>query len=79
MGREEAIRELTLMLMRLTSWTEKGFEQRRFWKGYDFDVLDSLEADDLVLSSHKAKSAYLTERGEQRAEELLRAYGLEDI
>lgn len=38
---EERIKELTLLLLYLTSWEEKNIlvEMRRSWKGYDFDIL----------------------------------------
>ena len=38
---EERIKELTLILLYLTSWEEKNIpgEMRRSWKGYDFDIL----------------------------------------
>jgi hypothetical protein len=76
MDRETAIRNFTLMLMYLTSWQERADEMRRFWKGYDFDVLDRLAEDDLIATSHSAKSAYLTEEGERTAVALLRDHGV---
>ncbi|WP_243120231.1 hypothetical protein [Caloramator sp. E03] len=41
---KNTIKELTLMLMYLTSWKEKvlGMEYLRTWKGYDFDILNEL-------------------------------------
>jgi len=51
---ENKIEELTLLLLYLTAWDEKGFyynekknmpEEKIFkqsWKGYSFDVLNSL-------------------------------------
>ena len=40
----EKIKELTLMLLYLTSWEENeiGLKYKRSWKGYDFDVLNEL-------------------------------------
>jgi hypothetical protein len=70
-----AIEELTLMLMYLTSWEERHGELRRCWKGYDFEVLDKLEAAGLISSSHRAKSAYMTTEGVARAAHLLAARG----
>jgi hypothetical protein len=66
------------MLMYLTSWQERAGELRRFWKSYDFDILDEFVERDLVSSSHRAKSAYLTEDGERSAKELLKRYGISD-
>ena len=76
MDRETAIRNFMLMLMYLTSWRELADDKRRFWKGYDFDVLDRLAEDDLIAISHSAKSAYLTEEGERTAVALLRDHGV---
>jgi hypothetical protein len=70
-----AIEELTLMLMYPTSWEERRGELRRCWKGYDFEVLDKLEAAGLISSSHRAKSAYLTPESVARAIELLQVRG----
>ena len=57
----EQIQELTLLLMYLTSWQERrtiGLRRkphktddmllRRCWKGYDFSVLERLEAQGLI-------------------------------
>ena len=45
---EEQIKELTLLLLYLTSWTEKEpyGEYQRAWKGYDFDILNKLQVID---------------------------------
>ena len=75
---DETLRELTLMLLYLTSWVEKPFAVRRTWKGYDFDVLNELAETELISDSKRAKSVYLTEEGEKRAKELLSRYGLPD-
>lgn len=48
---EQKIKELTLMLLYLTSWTEKdsfGDEHIRAWKGYDFDILNLLSEEKLI-------------------------------
>lgn len=62
---EQKIKELTLMLLYLTSWTEKdsfGDEHIRAWEGYDFDILNLLSEENLIGgSSYKSKSTYLTE------------------
>ncbi len=71
---DEAIRDLTLMLMYLTSWEERPYGIRRCWKGYDFDVLNALDEQGLISDSKRAKSVYFTEEGEQRARDLLARY-----
>ena len=78
---EERIKELTLLLLYLTSWQEKdilGNEVNRAWKGYDFDVLNSLEEERLIGgSTYKAKSTYLTDIGINRAKELMKKYDID--
>ena len=78
---EEQIKELTLLLLYLTSWTEKEpyGEYQRAWKGYDFDILNSLEDERLIGgSTHKAKSTYITEKGIEKAKELMKKYYIKD-
>ena len=73
---EKQIKELTLLLLYLTSWKETDLpgEMRRSWKGYPFDVLDELTDEDLIRGSNRSKSVYLTESGIKEAEALLRKY-----
>jgi hypothetical protein len=73
---EEKVQELSLLLMYLTSWEEKDSVGKglRFWKGYDWGVIDKLEEEEIIYNSRKAKSAYLTEKGIERAKELVQKY-----
>lgn len=73
---EELSKNLTLALIYLSSWKEKGFETEtyRAWKGYDFSILDNLKEDGLIDFSHKAKSLYLSEEGLEKARELLKKF-----
>jgi hypothetical protein len=71
---DEAIRDLTLMLMYLTSWEERPYGVRRCWKGYDFDVLNALAEQELISDSKRARSVCFTEEGEHRARDLLAKY-----
>lgn len=73
---EDVVRDLTLMLIYLTSWTEAEppFDARRAWKGYDFGILNKLTNEGLLEGSKRAKSIYLTEEGENKARELLTKY-----
>lgn len=78
---EEQIKELTLLLLYLNSWVEKETygEFRRSWKGYDFDILNTLEDENLIGgSTHKAKSTYLTEDGVKKAKELMEKYNIKE-
>lgn len=78
-----AIEDLTLLLAYLTRFSEnKPFETARSyrsWKGYDFDVLNSLdELGWIDQGSFRSKSLYLTDEGLQKAQDLLEKYGIED-
>lgn len=78
------IEELTLLLMYLTSWEEKGFikdkndeimegKVKTCWKGYSFDVINKL-TDENYLYFSKGKSITLTPEGEELAKELIEKY-----
>lgn len=75
---QDKIKELTLMLLYLTSWKERGPAEQcpRSWKGYDFDILNALTDSDLIVGSYKSKSVYLTEDGVAEAKKLLASYGI---
>ena len=82
---EEAMRELTLMLLYLSRFGqgEKFEEATDFyaWKGYDFDILNELDDKDYIRQgSHpsRSKSVYITESGMEQARELLSKYGIDD-
>lgn len=86
----DTIKNLTLMLMYLTSWEESlvpnlrekpdrpGFRSqiRRAWKGYDFGILNELTNEGLVNAGGRSKSASFTDEGEEKARELLKQYGI---
>lgn len=87
----EQIQELTLLLMYLTSWKESstmGLRRkplrpgdtmlRRCWKGYDFSVLERLEAQGLICGEGGKKPIVFTAEGERLAIELMKKYGLRD-
>lgn len=80
---EEAMKELTLMLLYLSRFTrgEKFEEANEFfaWKGYDFDVLNQLNDDEYIIQgSYRSKSVSITDNGMKRAKELLSKYGIGD-
>ena len=88
---EDTIKDLTLMLMYLTSWEESlvpelhkkpdrpGFcpQIRRTWKGYDFGILNELTDEGLVNTGNRSKSASFTDEGVTKALELLKRYEIE--
>ena len=71
-------KDLTLMLLYLNSWEEgePGYKYRRSWKGYDFDDLNALAGDDLIIDSRRSKSVALSTDGEEKALALLGKYGI---
>lgn len=72
------VKELTMMLLYLTSWTEKDIDGcQRSWKGYDFDVLNELAEEGFISDSKRSKSVVLYEGGIDMAKELLKKYGLD--
>lgn len=78
---EEKIKELTLLLLYLTSWKENELygEMRRSWKGYPFDVLDELTEKDFIRGSIRSKSVYLTEAGINESKVLMKKYQINDV
>lgn len=82
---EEAMRELTLMLLYLSRFAQgkKFSEAKDFnaWKGYDFNILNKLDDADYIRQGNhpsRSKSVYITESGMERARELLAKYGIDD-
>ena len=76
MTNNQTIKELTLILLHLTSWTEKEpLDHQRSWKGYDFDILNELADEGLISDSKRAKSVVIYEDGVLKAQELLKEYG----
>ena len=80
---KQAMKELTMALLYLSRFCEreKFAEAEHFyaWKGYDFDVLNKLDDEDLIhQGSHRSKSVYLTEAGKEYARSLLEKYGIDD-
>lgn len=73
MSRDDLLHDLALAMLYLTSWEEKGpgGPVRRAWKGYDWDAIDRLDSEGLISTSHRAKSAYLSDEACQRAEEIV--------
>ena len=73
---ENTIKELTLLLIYLTSWQEEVMSTKiqRSWKGYPFEVLDELKEENYISGSKTAKSVYLTAEGIIKAKELMGKY-----
>ena len=78
---EEKVKELTMLLLYLTSWKEKDDDfdvLPRSWKGYPLEVLNELTDENLIRGSKRAKSVYLSEAGVHKAEALLEKYFTEN-
>jgi len=73
---DKTIKELTLLLIYLTSWQEDVSltKVQRSWKGYPFEVLDELNEEGYIDGSKHAKSVYLTEEGLNKVKELMKKY-----
>jgi hypothetical protein len=74
----EQIKDLTLMLLYLNSWTEKelGQQHKRSWKGYDFDDLNKLAEEGYISEGHRSKSVVIYDEGIEKAQALLAEYGI---
>ncbi len=81
---EQVKEELTLLLMYLSAWEEKGFirdendkikedKVKTCWKGYSFDIINKL-TDENYLYFSKGKSVTLTPAGELLAKKLIEKY-----
>lgn len=82
---EKAQKELTMVMLYLSRFTESDrFSDGKdyySWKGYDFDILNSLDDEDYIRQGERPsrrKSVYLTETGIDYAKELLEKYGIKD-
>jgi DNA-binding PadR family transcriptional regulator len=74
---DQAVEDLTLLLLYLTSWEEKVYGDltvHRAWKGYLFEVLDALEEAGYLNQTRRAKSVTLTEAGLEQARALAARY-----
>lgn len=78
---EETVEELSLALMYLTRFQAHNEFCRYMevaWKGYDFNTLNRLEDQELVIQPGRSKYAYLTEKGRERAREFLGRHQMPD-
>jgi hypothetical protein len=74
---DQIVKDLTLLLLYLTSWEEKVFDDFticRAWKGFRFEALDALEEAGYINQTRRAKSVTLTEAGCERAQALAARY-----
>jgi len=80
MGYNQTVKDITIMLLYLTSWTEKAPQDyQRSWKGYDFDILNELVEEGFISDSKRSKSVVIYDEGIAIAKELLEQYGLDAL
>lgn len=82
---EKAMRELTMMLIYLSRFTQgdrfANAEDFYAWKGYNFNILNELSDANYIRQGDRpsrSKSVYITDSGIEQAKELLNKYGIED-
>ena len=77
-AREQAMAELTLLLLYLASWEEEPFRGaptiHRAWKTHRFEILDALAEEGLLTSTHRSKSVDFTADGLSKARVLQQKY-----
>jgi len=71
------VEDLHMLLMLLTSWEEDstknpGTTVKRAWKGFEFDILNSLESDKFIYQL--PKSVVLTAKGIEKAQKFQNQY-----
>ena len=75
---EQALTELTLLLLYLASWEEEPFRGAPTihcaWKNHRFEILDALVEEGLLTSTHRSKSVNFTAEGLDKARALQRKY-----
>jgi len=79
---ENAVKELTILLMYLTRFNEQSrFESDldKAWKGYDFDIINELDKEDYIRQGNRrSKSVVITDEGMKLSRELMTKYNISD-
>ncbi|GHU70378.1 hypothetical protein FACS1894184_15760 [Clostridia bacterium] len=77
---QETIKELTLLLLYLTSWEEKepltNHNFYRAWKKHNWETIDKLAEEELIYDDHGRKSANLSDKGAEMTKNLVGKYGI---
>lgn len=83
---KQTIKELTMILMYLTSFSEYDKfldkELSYAWKGYNFNVLNELDEENYINQgdrTSRSKKVFLTFAGQNYAKELLAKYGINNL
>ena len=82
---DEAVHDLTLALLYLTRFAEDqgkkdlwAIDSFRAWKSYDWNALNKLVEEELIIDRHGNKSLWITEEGVIKAREILNRLGISD-
>lgn len=76
---EERIKELSLLLLYLSGWEEEvrnqpGKKLYKSWTGYLFDVLNSLEEEQMIKQTYNSRALQVLPKGIEKAQELKTKY-----
>ena len=72
---KDKVDEMTMALLDLVMWQERGDEFGRAWKGFDWDTMDRLHEKGWICDPKgKAKSVGVTPEGLEKARELFRKH-----
>ena len=76
MDRDETLTDLVLATIFMSSWQEDlaGRKISRAWKGYPFEILDSLAEAGLISSTRRSKSLTITDEGIEKAKHLIETF-----
>ena len=80
----QALHDLTLVMLYLTRFKDRkatslqGVPPFRAFKSYDWDTLDKLCEEELIIDRHGSKSLYLTDEGVEKAKYILNILGIRD-
>ena len=84
-NQQKTIDDLTLALLYLTRFPDReGNEYDEIsWKNHDFGAIDRLDEEGLIINPRRRKGgaykyAYMTEKGRDRAREILKQFDIED-
>ncbi|OKZ59596.1 MAG: hypothetical protein BHV92_00725 [Clostridiales bacterium 45_37] len=74
---KKTIRELTLMLMYLTSWEERDTPEMRAVKKKELEKYPLVSEEGLINAAGRTYPALITPEGEAEARKLLAQYGID--
>ena len=80
----QALHDLTLVMLYLTRFKDRkatslqGEPPFRAWKSYDWETLDILCEEELIIDRHGKKSLALTDEGVKKAKYILNILGIRD-